>query len=78
VRCHSSGFPDGIGRAKDLAAGAVFVCAAVSAAVGIIIFINGDKLALALAFTQNHIVWTVLIALTIPASIFFIVGRRKT
>ena len=64
--------------AKDAAAGAVFISAAVSAAVGIMIFFQAEKVAAARSFFEEKTAWSAIILLTlIPLSAFALGGRRK-
>ena len=60
-----------IGAAKDAAAGAVLICALISAVVGGIIFFRADKLRLASGFLLSHpVISTVIILLLVPWMIF--------
>ncbi|MEL4105683.1 diacylglycerol kinase family protein [Oscillospiraceae bacterium WX1] len=64
-----------IGRVKDMAAGAVLMAALLSAAIGGIIFFNGEKLTRFFAFTASHIAVTVLLLASLPAAAVFIFRR---
>ncbi len=66
-----------IGMAKDMAAGAVLVCAIFSAIVGGIIFFNAAKITLALEFAKENSLVAVIIVLLIPLFIKFIIGSKK-
>ncbi len=66
-----------IGRTKDLAAGAVLVCAVFSAAAGCIIFVNKERILAAAEYLAGHIPAAVILALSLPIAIFYIVGRKK-
>lgn len=67
-----------IARAKDCAAGAVLVCAALSAAAGCVIFFAGDKLVAAVDFAVNNPLAAAAIVLTLPIWIYIIFRRRNT
>lgn len=62
---------------KDVAAGAVLIFAVISAIVGIMIFFSGEQLKFALEFAKNETVLAALIVLTIPAAVYYVVGRKK-
>lgn len=67
----------GIGAAKDMAAGAVLVCAAVSAAIGCMLFFSKGRPALALSFFSERPAIAALTALSLIGWLIFIFGRRK-
>lgn len=71
------GRSDGIGRTKDMTAGGVLMLAFVSAVIGGIIFFNEDKLTKFFAFTAAHVVLTILIAATLPITMFLVFRRYK-
>ncbi|MGE4483584.1 MAG: diacylglycerol kinase family protein [Oscillospiraceae bacterium] len=68
---------DGIKRAKDAAAGAVMVSAAISVAIGSMIFFNSEKAGAALTFAKVHPIPAAVIVLTLPMWIYIIFGRKK-
>jgi diacylglycerol kinase len=65
----------GIGRVKDIAAGAVLMFAAVSAVVGGIIFFNTEKLSKIAGFASAHTALAVLILASVPLAGFLIFRR---
>ena len=71
------GFSELIGKAKDAAAGAVLVCAAVSVAVGSVIFFESEKLGRVAELIRSCPVAAVLVALTLPVCIFFVLRGKK-
>ena len=71
------GYSKGIGAAKDTAAGAVLVCAIVSATIGSIVFFNTEKFSLTAKFVVEHPVLSVLIVLTVPLQAIFVFRRRN-
>jgi len=66
-----------IGVVKDIAAGAVLVCALFSAAVGCVVFFSRESLGNAGAFIRGHTVLTIILASTLVPAIMFICGRRR-
>lgn len=68
---------DGIGKAKDAAAGAVLLAAIASVFVGSDIFFRTDKFKFALEFFKNNTVLAVLIILAVVPLCFFIKGRKR-
>jgi len=63
--------------AKDCAAGAVLVCAAFSAVCGIIIFINGERLALIFEFFSDSGIYAAVFAVWIIAVFAFVLMPKK-
>ena len=66
-----------IGRVKDVAAGAVLLCAVGAAVAGGLIFFRQDKIQAALDCFQR---WPILIAaavVSLPLTILFIRGKKK-
>jgi len=68
---------EGIKITKDAAAGAVLCAAIVSAVVGGIVFLNGQKVALALEFFKTRTLLSILIILTLIPLIIFVRGRKR-
>ena len=68
---------DGIKRAKDAAAGAVLVSAAVSVAIGSMIFFGSAKTGATLVFIKAHPIFAAAIVLTLPVWIY-IIARKQT
>lgn len=66
-----------IGRVKDVAAGAVLICAIISAVIGGIIFFNAEKISAAVKFASANPTLAGIIILTIPLAIIFIIGRKE-
>ena len=71
------GYSQKIGAAKDLAAGAVFGCAVVSAIVGGLIFFKEEKIMCAIQFARDHVVLAALIVLTVPVLTNFVFRRNR-
>jgi diacylglycerol kinase (ATP) len=67
----------GIRRAKDAAAGAVLCAALASAVVGGCVFFRAERVDLALAFCQEHIVAALIIILMLIPLAFFVRGRKR-
>lgn len=65
----------GIGLVKDMTAGAVFMFAISSAAIGGIIFFNTEKIARAITFVKENAGVSVLIGLSLPVVIFLVFRR---
>ena len=65
-----------IGAAKDIAAGAVLVCAVGAAAVAVCIFAFGGAGRTALETLSCSVPAAVILILTLPAALIFIKGRR--
>lgn len=70
-------YSEKIGAAKDAAAGAVLVSAVLSAACGLLIFLQADKLEQAGRFAAAHPLPAALLALTLLPAVLFIIGRKK-
>lgn len=70
-------YSNGVGKAKDIAAGAVLVCALISAAVGVIIFFNRERIGRAADFAQNNIVLSIIIVLSVPVAAFLVFRGKK-
>ncbi|CDZ24798.1 diacylglycerol kinase [[Clostridium] cellulosi] len=60
--------------AKDVAAGAVLICAVFAVVVGIILFFKPAVIAQIFSFLIHNILYGVLFLLSLPASAFFIFG----
>lgn len=58
--------------AKDVAAGAVLICAVFALVVGIILFIKPDKLLLIYEFLNHNYIEGILFLLSIPVALWFI------
>jgi diacylglycerol kinase len=67
----------GIGMVKDMTAGAVLMFAITSAAIGGIIFFSNEKITRMVTFAKDHIVWSVLIAFSLPVAVFLVFRRYK-
>jgi diacylglycerol kinase (ATP) len=66
-----------IGLVKDMTAGGVLMFSAASAVIGGIVFIDADKWLRVLKFIKEQPIPAVLIALTLPAAMFFIFRRYR-
>jgi undecaprenol kinase len=71
------GRSDGIGRVKDMTAGAVLLFALASAAVGGIIFFNEEKIMRTVTFVNGHIILSILILITVPLMALFVFRRNS-
>ncbi len=71
----SPGWSKTIGVIKDMAAGAVLMFAVMSAAVGVLIFINDEKMTRIAAFAKGHIPLSVLIAVSLPVAVYLVFRR---
>lgn len=60
---------------KDVAAGAVLICAVFAVAVGLVLFLRPPVLLAIVCFLIGNPLWGVLFLLTLPADILFIIGR---
>ena len=67
-----------IGTAKDAAAGAVLICAVISAVVGGLIFFRAERIALARDFMLENPAASVVIVLLLIPWMIFIFRKRKT
>ena len=65
--------------AKDIAAAAVFVCAAACVAVGVCIFLMHGVLAAALRFLAARLWLAMVFLVTVPAAVWFVFffGRKQ-
>lgn len=63
--------------AKDVAAGAVFICAIFAAVVGIILFLKPATIVYIVHYLITNPFWGILFLLSIPASLIFIFGLPK-
>ena len=70
-------FSPRIGMVKDIAAGAVLICAVISAAVGLTIFMRAEKLEYARNFIDEHTGMAALIVMTLPGAVYLIIRRYK-
>ncbi|MDO5142828.1 MAG: diacylglycerol kinase family protein [Eubacteriales bacterium] len=68
----ASGYDIFVRDAKDIAAAGVFVCAAACVGVGVCVFLAGGVLAHALAWLLAHLWAAGLVALTVPAALWFV------
>jgi len=66
-----------IGLVKDAAAGAVLCMAAAAFAVGGVVFFRGDKLSRVFDFLRTFPAAAVMLAVTVPVWIIYIIGRRN-
>lgn len=60
--------------AKDVAAGAVLICAVCAVAVGLTLFLKPAVILHILSFLVHNIYWGVLFLISLPASTVFIFG----
>ena len=70
-------FSRGIGIAKDVAAGGVLLLAAISVLVAAVIFADAEKLTRFLDFVREQTVCAALLALSVPAMVFFVFRRGE-
>lgn len=66
-----------IGRVKDLAAGAVLLCAIGAAVAGGLIFFRQARFQAALETFRTYPILIAAAALSLPLAILFIIGRKK-
>ena len=66
-----------IKKAKDISAGAVLVCAIISAVIGGCIFFTGSKINEVLAFAAAYPVIAALLLVPLPVCLYFIFRRKK-
>lgn len=66
-----------IGKAKDMSAGAVLLCAAAAAVVGGLVFFRAARIRVLLNFFAGNKVLTALLLFSVAAWIYFIFARRK-
>jgi diacylglycerol kinase (ATP) len=59
-------------EAKDVAAGAVFICAAFAAAVGFMLFFNVETLQNIFIYLYSNLLFGIIFIVSLPASLFFI------
>jgi diacylglycerol kinase len=64
-----------IGMVKDASAGAVLMFALMSAAVGGIIFFNTEKITRLVSYVKDHIVISILIAVSLPLAVYLVFRR---
>lgn len=63
--------------AKDVAAGAVLICAVFALAVGLIFFIKPAVISHITVFLIQHVFWGILFLISLPAAVMFIFGLPK-
>jgi diacylglycerol kinase (ATP) len=63
--------------AKDVAAGAVLICAIFALAVGIILYLKPATIAYILYYLVVNPLWGVLFLVSLPAALFFIFGLPR-
>ncbi len=71
------GWDKRIGRVKDMAAGAVLICAAGAAIAGGLIFFRAARLEAALDTFAKYPLLLAAAALSLPPTLIFIIGRKK-
>lgn len=69
---HASGYDGAVRDAKDIAAGAVLVCALFSAAVGAMFFLRASVMDNIYLFLRDKLWLAGLVALSVPVSVAFI------
>jgi diacylglycerol kinase len=73
-----SGYSERIKIVKDIAAGAVLMCAVISAVIGCIIFFQKSKLFTAYEFIIENPLADLIIVLTLPIWVIFILRAKKS
>lgn len=73
---HASGYDGAVRDAKDIAAGAVFICALFSVLVGAIFFLRAESVHYILTFLRDKLWVAGVIALSVPVSVAFIFDLR--
>ena len=70
------GYDGAVRDAKDIAAGAVFICALFSVLVGAIFFLRAESVHYILTFLRDKLWVAGVIALSVPVSVAFIFDLR--
>lgn len=70
------GYDKTVKQAKDIAAGAVFICAVFCVVIGIVFFVPSGALLRAFHVLYNHFWLSCFITLSIPVAVCFVFGYR--